>query len=126
MGSVKGHSSAPLRCRDFGLRTQRVLGYRENGGESRRVRLVAAIYVVFMQQRKLAEELSARLSELLAASPARDIEKNLRALLGAALGRADLATREEFDVQAKLLARARDQLTALEARVAELERQLGK
>lgn len=79
-----------------------------------------------MQQRNWAEELSGRLAELLAASPARDIEKNLRALLAAALGRVDLITREEFDVQAKLLARAQEQLTALEARVAELERHLGK
>jgi BMFP domain-containing protein YqiC len=62
-------------------------------------------------------------SELLATSPARDIEKNVRALVGAALGRLDLVTRAEFDVQVKLLARAREQLAALEARVAELERQ---
>jgi len=65
------------------------------------------------------------MAELLAASPARDLEKNLRALVSGALGRLDLVSREEFDVQAKLLARAREQLAALEARVAELERRLG-
>ena len=69
--------------------------------------------------------MSARMAELLAASPARDLEKNLRALVSGALGRLDLVSREEFDVQAKLLARAREQLAALEARVAELERRLG-
>jgi BMFP domain-containing protein YqiC len=79
-----------------------------------------------MQRSKLVEELASKLSELAAASPARDVEKNFRALMSAALGRLDLVTREEFDVQAKLLARAREQLVALEARVAELERQLSK
>jgi BMFP domain-containing protein YqiC len=78
-----------------------------------------------MQRSKWIEEMSARMAELLAATPARDFEKNLRALVTGALGRLDLVTREEFDVQAKLLARARNQLVALEARVAELERRLG-
>jgi BMFP domain-containing protein YqiC len=75
-----------------------------------------------MQRPDFLDDMSARLSELLATSPARDIEKNVRALVSAALGRLDLVAREEFDVQAKLLARAREQLAALEARVAELER----
>jgi len=75
-----------------------------------------------MQRPDFFDDLSAKLSELLATSPARDIEKNVRALVGAALGRLDLVTRAEFDVQVKLLARAREQLEALEARVAELER----
>jgi ubiquinone biosynthesis accessory factor UbiK len=78
-----------------------------------------------MQHAKWIEEMSARMAELLAATPARDFEKNLRALVTAALGRLDLVTREEFDVQAKLLARVREQLAGLEARVAELERRLG-
>ena len=65
------------------------------------------------------------MAELLAAAPARDFEKNLRALVTGALGRLDLVTREEFDVQAKLLARVREQLATLEARVTELERRLG-
>ena len=75
-----------------------------------------------MQQSDFLQEMSARLSELLATSPARDLDKNVRTLVSAALGRLDLVTRAEFDVQAKLLARAREQLAALEARVAELER----
>jgi BMFP domain-containing protein YqiC len=75
-----------------------------------------------MQRSNFFDEMSARLSELLATSPARDIDKNVRALVSAALGRLDLVSRAEFDVQVKLLERAREQLTALEARVAELER----
>lgn len=78
-----------------------------------------------MQQSKWLDEMTARMTELLAAGAARDVEKNLRALVAGALGRLELITREEFDVQAKLLARARTQLAALESRVAELERRLG-
>jgi BMFP domain-containing protein YqiC len=51
-----------------------------------------------------------------------DMTKNLRASLEAGLARLDLVTRAEFDVQAAVLARTRAKLSALEARVAELER----
>lgn len=54
-----------------------------------------------------------------------DIDRNLRASLEAGIARLDLVTREEFDVQSAVLARTREKLTALERRVAELERQLG-
>jgi BMFP domain-containing protein YqiC len=50
-----------------------------------------------------------------------DVQKNLRAALQAALRRMDLVTREEFDVQAALLARTREKLEALEREVAALE-----
>jgi ubiquinone biosynthesis accessory factor UbiK len=72
------------------------------------------------------EDLSERIREFLAASPAKDLEKNLRALLAAAFARLDLATREEFDVQAKALARSREKLAQLERRVAELEARLAR
>lgn len=78
----------------------------------------------FMAQKPIFEDISARLSEVLAASPAKDIQKNLRALLSSAFSRLDLVTREEFDIQAKVLARTREKLAALEARAAELERKL--
>lgn len=79
-----------------------------------------------MQQNRLFEELSGKVSALLAQSPAKDVEKNLRALMTSFFGRLDLVTREEFDVQAKLLARSREQIGALEARVAELETRVAK
>ncbi len=72
------------------------------------------------------EDLSERIREFLAASPAKDLEKNLRALLAAAFAKLDLATREEFDVQAKALARGREKLAELERRVAELEARLAR
>jgi BMFP domain-containing protein YqiC len=55
-----------------------------------------------------------------------DVEKNLRAQLQAGLSRLELVTREEFDVQAKVLSRTRAKLDALEQQVARLEAQLLK
>ena len=75
-----------------------------------------------MTQNRIFDDISARVSEVLANSPAKDIEKNLRAMLSGAFSRLDLVTREEFDVQAKLLARTREKLVALEARITELEK----
>jgi len=70
---------------------------------------------------KLLTELSARLAALAAENPARDLEKNFRGVLSAAFARMDLVTREEYDVQVQVLARAREKLAQLEARLAELE-----
>lgn len=67
------------------------------------------------------DELAARIGRVIEASPARDIEKNVRALLASGLSRLDLVTRQEFDVQAQVLLRTREKLERMEARVAELE-----
>jgi len=72
------------------------------------------------------DELNKKVSELIAASPAKDVEKNLRALLSNAFSRLDLVTREEFDVQQEVLARTRDKLQQMEAKVATLEASLTK
>ncbi|MBY0265027.1 MAG: accessory factor UbiK family protein [Burkholderiales bacterium] len=66
---------------------------------------------------KLMEELGEKLRVLMAQGPAADLDRNLRALLGAWFARLDLVSREEFDIQREVLARTR-------ARVAELERQV--
>lgn len=71
---------------------------------------------------KIFEELSARLSALIAASPAADIEKNARALLSGFFAKLDLVSREEFDIQVQVLQRTREKLKALEERVARMER----
>ncbi|HTS54784.1 MAG TPA: accessory factor UbiK family protein [Burkholderiales bacterium] len=76
-----------------------------------------------MATKSMFEDLSARLSELIANSPARDLEKNARALLSGFLSRLDLVTREEFDVQTEVLRGTRAKLEQLEAKVAELENQ---
>jgi BMFP domain-containing protein YqiC len=70
---------------------------------------------------KLLSELAAGLAAMAAANPARDLEKNMRAMLASVFTRLDLVSREEYDVQTQVLARAREKLAALEARVAALE-----
>ena len=70
---------------------------------------------------KKFEELSTRLSALIAASPAGDIEKNARALLSSFFAKLDLVSREEFDIQAQVLVRTREKLKTLEDRIARLE-----
>lgn len=74
-----------------------------------------------MPDPKFLEDISAGISRAIAASPAADIEKNLRALLTAQLAKLDLVTRADFDIQKELLVRAQARLAQLEARLAELE-----
>ena len=79
-----------------------------------------------MSRTRILDDLSARISEFLAASPAKDVEKNVQALLSAAFAKLELATRAELEIQSKVLARAREKLSELEARVAELESRLSR
>ena len=73
---------------------------------------------------KILNDVTQRIRELFAASPAADVEKNLRAMLAGLFTRLDLVTREEFDVQRQVLLRTREQLTKLEAEMAVLEQKL--
>jgi ubiquinone biosynthesis accessory factor UbiK len=54
----------------------------------------------------------------------RDIESNFRAVLQSTLGKLDLTTRAEFDVQSQVLQRTRERMEQLEQRIAELEQRL--
>jgi len=54
----------------------------------------------------------------------RDLENNFKMVLQNALGRLDLVTREEFEVQQQVLARTREKLESLAQRLAELETEL--
>ena len=71
---------------------------------------------------KTLEDFGAKMSALFANSPAKDLEKNAKAMVSGWLSKLDLVSREEFDVQAEVLARTRAKLTALEARVEALEK----
>lgn len=71
---------------------------------------------------KILDDLGAKMSALLANSPAKDIEKNAKAVMGGLFSKLDLVTREEFDIQTEVLARTREKLKALEARVDALEK----
>lgn len=79
-----------------------------------------------MTNHNFFEEMAAKLNEAIQNSPAKDIEKNVRALLTQGFAKLDLVTREEFEVQAQVAARTREMLTALEARVTDLEAQQKK
>jgi len=78
---------------------------------------------------RFLEDLAKRLSESmppqLAALKA-DVEANFKSVLQAGLAKLDLVTRQEFDVQAGVLARTRDKLGALEARLEALEGELSR
>ena len=67
------------------------------------------------------DDLARRIGRAMEASPAKDLEKNVKALLASGLARLDVVPRAEFDVQAKVLARTREKLDELERKVAELE-----
>jgi len=77
-----------------------------------------------MQRNNWMEELQKNLSDLIARSPAADLERNVKAFMGQAFTRLDLITREEFDVQADLVTRQRNRIDALEQRISELEKRL--
>ena len=74
-----------------------------------------------MIDKRMLDELGERLGEAARRSPAADLEKNLRALLGAFFDRFDVVLREDFEVQRRLLERAQAKLADLEARLAQLE-----
>ena len=73
---------------------------------------------------KSFDELAARIGQAIENSPAKDIEKNVKAMLASGLARLDLVPRGEFDVQAQVLLKTREKLEALEKRLAELESRL--
>lgn len=74
-----------------------------------------------MLNHKVLDEINAKISQVLAASPAGDVEKNVRATLQGLFAKLDLVTREEFEVQQAVLVRTREKLDKLEAQVAALE-----
>lgn len=69
-----------------------------------------------MLNTKFFEEMSSKLNEAVANSPAKDFEKNARALLAQGFSKLDLVTREEYEVLAQ-------RLEKMEARIASLEAQ---
>ena len=72
-------------------------------------------------ENRVFDEMGKKINDLIANTPAADMQKNLRALLQSMFAKLDLVTREEFDVQRAVLARAREKIAQLEARLTELE-----
>ena len=82
-----------------------------------------------MMDAKILDDIAKRLSGAMpdaAKAVQADLEKNLRAATQSVFARLDLVTREEFDVQSKVLARSRSKIEQLEKQVAELEARLLK
>jgi len=67
------------------------------------------------------DELAARIGKAIENSPAKDIEKNVKAMLASGLARLDVVPRAEFELQTQVLQKTREKLEALEKRVAEFE-----
>ena len=73
-----------------------------------------------MAVRKIAEAIV----DVLPKDIAKDVRGNTRVLVQSALEKMDLVSREELDIQEKVLQRTRDKLEALEVRITELEQKL--
>lgn len=67
------------------------------------------------------EDFQKNISELIAKSPAADIERNVKAVMAQTFTKLDLISRDEFDTQAELLERALARIAVLEVKVRELE-----
>lgn len=75
-------------------------------------------------QAKQLEEAVLKLAQLIpegAGGASENLKAQIRATLTASLNKADLVTREEFDVQKAVLLKTRQKLEALEKKLAELE-----
>ena len=77
-----------------------------------------------MNRTQWMEDLQKNISELIAKSPAADIERNVRSMMTQAFTRLDLVTREEFDVQADMLVRARAKVDLLDEQLRQLQARL--
>jgi len=79
-----------------------------------------------MDMNTFFNDLQSKINQAIENSPAKDIEKNVKSMMTQGFSKLDLVTREEFDVQAQVLAKTRAKLEALEARLAELEAKAGQ
>jgi BMFP domain-containing protein YqiC len=71
-----------------------------------------------MENQAFLQDVQQRIAELFRSSPAADLERNVKAMLAQTFQRMDLVTREEFEIQLETVARLRQRVEALEARVA--------
>lgn len=79
-----------------------------------------------MLNQQILSEMAEKIRVMLAETPVKDIEKNLRTLLSSIFSKLDLVTCEEFDVQQQVLLRTREKLVSLENKVTELEQELAE
>lgn len=77
-----------------------------------------------MDMNSFFNDLQGKINAAIENSPAKDIEKNVKAMMTQGFSKLDLVTREEFDIQNQVLAKTRAKLEALEQRMAALEERL--
>lgn len=75
----------------------------------------------FQKFQSMAEDVQKKVSDAVKDSPAKDLEKNVRGLMSQGFQKMDLITRQEFDIQIQVLAKTREKLEELEAKVSALE-----
>jgi BMFP domain-containing protein YqiC len=74
-----------------------------------------------MDMNSFFNDLQGKISQAIDSSPVKDVEKNVKAMMTQGFSKLDLVTREEFDIQAQVLAKTRAKLEALEVQIASLE-----
>jgi len=119
-GEGRDSVEAPTWCVPWHRRTTAVPGI-QNGEVWPCVTLFRTRRIPMLDPKTL-EEIGNKMSALLANSPAKDFEKNAKAAVSGLLAKLDVVTREEFDIQTQVLARTRQKLKELEARVEALEK----
>ena len=72
-----------------------------------------------MEKQAFFQDFQQKVMDLIKASPAADIERNIQALMGQTFNKLELVSREEFDIQAALLQSLQARVDALEARLAQ-------
>ena len=75
----------------------------------------------FQKFQAMAEDVQKKVSDAVKDSPAKDLEKNVRGLMNQGFQKMDLITRQEFDIQIQVLAKTREKLEELEAKVEALQ-----
>ena len=87
-------------------------------------RFTTLLEFTIMDMNNFFSDLQGKINQAIESSPAKDIEKNVKAMMTQGFSKLDLVTREEFDIQNQVLAKTRAKLEALEQRVADLEAKL--
>lgn len=77
-----------------------------------------------MLKDKFFDDIASKVADAIAASPAKDVEKNVRAMMSSTFNKLDLVTKEDFEIQQQVLLKTREKLSELEARVLQLEEKL--
>ena len=72
-----------------------------------------------MEKQAFFQDFQQKVMDLIKASPAADIERNIKALMGQTFNKLELVSREEFDIQAALLQSLQARVDVLEARLAQ-------